>query len=140
VSFTTRIVIAFGDTDPAGLVYYPNLFHYCHLAMERFVSEQAGITYSDLIRDQRIGFPTVSVQAEFMVPIVYGDEIDVEVEVRAIGNSSLTFGYLIRRSHDGVLCAKIEQVHVAMNLDSKSSVALTLLLRESLSPDKQRSP
>jgi len=136
VSFTIRIVIAFGDTDPAGLVYYPNLFHYCHLAMERFVGERAGITYSDLIRDQRIGFPTVSVQAEFMVPIVYGDEIDVEVEVRAIGNSSLTLGYLIRRSHDGVLCAKIEQVHVAMNLDSKSSVPLTLLLRESLSTDK----
>jgi 4-hydroxybenzoyl-CoA thioesterase len=133
VSFTTRISIAFGDTDPAGLVYYPNIFHYCHLAMERFVRERAGISYSELISDQRIGFPTVSVQAEFMVPIVYGDEIDVEVEVQAIGNSSLTLGYSINRATDRTLCAKIEQVHVAMDLDTRKAAPLPNSLRESFS-------
>ena len=41
--------MAFGDTDPAGLVYYPNLLHYCHIAMERFFAERCEIKYSDLI-------------------------------------------------------------------------------------------
>lgn len=34
--FSTRITVRFGDADPAGLVYYPVLFHYCHAAMEEF--------------------------------------------------------------------------------------------------------
>ncbi|MCA1633568.1 MAG: hypothetical protein LC802_07595 [Acidobacteria bacterium] len=34
MSFSTRITVRFGDTDPAGLVYYPNIFHYFHIALE----------------------------------------------------------------------------------------------------------
>ncbi len=131
--FTTRISIVFGDTDPAGLVYYPNIFHYCHIAMERFVSERAGIGYYELIREQRLGFPTVKVQADFISPIVYGDEIDIEVKVESIGNSSFTLTYLITRALDESLCARIEQVHVAMQLDTGRSVTLPSNLRAQFS-------
>ena len=130
--YTTRISIAFGDTDPAGLVYYPNIFHYCHLAMERFVAELFGVAYSQLIAEDRIGFPTVKVSAEFFVPIVYGDDIDVEVEVLKIGNSSLDLGYSIKRASDQTVCARIEQTHVTMNLDQKKSLTLPPHLRDAL--------
>jgi len=36
MSFSTRITVRFGDTDPAGLVYYRNIFHYFHIALEEF--------------------------------------------------------------------------------------------------------
>ncbi|HEX8847339.1 MAG TPA: thioesterase family protein [Pyrinomonadaceae bacterium] len=129
MSFKTRIPVRFGDCDPAGLVYYPVLFHYCHIAMEEFFAERCGISYSRLMADERIGFPTVNVQAEFFVPLVYGDEAEIEVLVSGVGRSSVTFEYSIRRTSDNTLCARSVQVQVAMNLLIKRAEAI---------PDKYR--
>jgi 4-hydroxybenzoyl-CoA thioesterase len=127
--FTTRIEVRFADADPAGLVYYPVIFHYCHVAMEEMFSSRCGISYAQLMATERIGFPTVKVSAEFFVPLVYGDTALVEVSVSKLGQSSLTFEYSVRRASDGTLCAQSTQVQVAMNLDTRRAVAI---------PDKYR--
>lgn len=130
--FSTRIKIRFGDTDPAGLVYYPNIFHYFHIAMEEFFSAHCGISYEQLLAVERIGFPTVNIQTEFRAPIIYGDEIDIEVLVSRPGRTSVIFEYRVTRVSDGQLCAQSTQVHVAMNLDSRRPVALPEKFREAL--------
>jgi YbgC/YbaW family acyl-CoA thioester hydrolase len=122
--FSTRITVRFGDCDPAGLVYYPVLFHYCHVAMEEFFAEHCGIPYHRLMMDERIGFPTVNTRAEFFVPLVYGDEAEVEVSVSRVGQSSVTFEYAIRRASDAELCARSTNVHVSMNLDTRRAVPI----------------
>lgn len=122
--FTTRISVEFGDTDPAGLVYYPNIFHYCHVAMERFFADVGGVPYSTLIHEKKIGFPTVKAGAEFKVPIFYGDEIEIRVEVVQVGHSSIKFRYSLFRILDHVLCAQIDQVHVAMDLTTRKSIPI----------------
>jgi 4-hydroxybenzoyl-CoA thioesterase len=136
VSFKTQITVAFGETDPAGLVYFPNILHYCHLAMERFFSERYQVDYSSLIRDQQLGFPTVKITAEFLTPIVYGDTVIVELTTIDIGNSSVTFKYLVQRWSDQVLCARLEQVHVAMNLATKRPVLIPSDLRQVLEDNR----
>jgi 4-hydroxybenzoyl-CoA thioesterase len=117
--FSTRITVRFGETDPAGLVYYPNIFHYFHIALEEFFAARCGISYQKLLADERIGFPTVKAQTEFLAPFIYGDEVDVEISVSKIGTSSATFEYSARRATDQKLCARSTQVHVAMNLDTR---------------------
>ncbi len=129
MSFSTRITVRFGETDPAGLVYYPHIFHYCHVAFEEFFAACCGSSYQQLLAAERIGFPTVNVRTEFFVPLVYGDEIDVEVYVSRVGQSSATFEYLVRRAGDGALCARSTQVQVAMNLDTRRPVALAVRYR-----------
>ena len=122
--YSTRITVRFGDTDPAGLVYYPNIFHYFHIALEEFFAARCAISYQRLMADERIGFPTVKTQTEFFVPIVYGDELDVEIFVSQVGNSSATFQYSAHRASDETLCARSTQVHVAMNLDTRRPVPI----------------
>ncbi len=122
--FTTRITVRFGDCDPAGLVYYPVIFHYCHVAMEEFFAARCGLTYDRLLKDERLGFPTVNVQAEFFAPLVYGDEAEVEVSVSRVGGSSVTFDYKVRRASDRLLCARSVQVQAVMNLDTRRAVAV----------------
>ncbi|HEY1404491.1 MAG TPA: thioesterase family protein [Pyrinomonadaceae bacterium] len=122
--FSTRITVRFGDTDPAGLVYYPNIFHYFHIALEEFFSARCRISYRQLMADERTGFPTVKTETEFFAPIIYGDEVDVEIYVSHTGNSSATFEYAARRASDRTLCARATQVHVAMNLDTRRPVAI----------------
>ncbi|MDT7542473.1 MAG: 4-hydroxybenzoyl-CoA thioesterase [Acidobacteriota bacterium] len=129
MSFSARIIVRFADADAAGLVYYPVVFHYFHVAMEEFFAARCGTTYARLMHDQRIGFPTVNVKAEFFVPILYGDEIDVEVFVSRVGTSSATFEYAARRASDNLICARSTQVQVSMNLDTRRPVSIPDVLR-----------
>ena len=127
--FSTRIPVRFGDADPAGLVYYPVIFHYLHIAMEEFFAARCGISYQRLMADERIGFPTVNVQAEFFAPLVYGDQAEIEVFVSRVGRTSATFEYSVKRVGDRLLCARAAHVQVAMNLDTRRAVPI---------PDKYR--
>jgi 4-hydroxybenzoyl-CoA thioesterase len=127
--FSTRISVRFGDCDPAGLVYYPVIFHYFHVAMEEFFAARCGTSYERLMRERRIGFPVVNVQTEFIAPFVYGDEIEIEVSVSRAGESSAAFEYAARRASDQLLCARSTQVQVAMNLDARRAVPVPEDLR-----------
>ena len=130
--FTTRIIVAFGDVDSAGLVYYPNLFHYCHVAMERFFDVVCEVSYSELLSTHRLGFPTVRIESEFLLPIVYGDEIEVQVGVLAVGRSSVTFEYTLKRTSDLTLCVRATAVQVCMDVDQRHSVSLPSNIRKAL--------
>ena len=127
--FDTRIPVRFGDCDPAGLVYYPVLFHYCHAAMEEFFAARCGVPYPRLLSERRLGFPTVNVRAEFFTSFVYGDEAEVEVWASKVGRTSVTFEYRLRRASDHALCASATHVQVAMDLDSRRPVPLPEDLR-----------
>ncbi|MFN2513283.1 MAG: acyl-CoA thioesterase [Pyrinomonadaceae bacterium] len=135
MSFSTRIRVRFGDTDPAGLVYYPNIFHYFHIAMEEFFSNQCGVGYDQLVKAERIGFPTVNIQTEFRSPILYGDEIEIEVFVSRPSRTSAIFEYRVTRVSDGQLCAQSTQIHVAMNLDTRRLVHLPETFRKAFGDD-----
>jgi 4-hydroxybenzoyl-CoA thioesterase len=122
--FSTRIRVRFGDADPAGLVYYPVIFHYFHIAFEEFFAARCPVAYHRLMAEERIGFPTVNAQTEFFAPLVYGDEVDIEVFVSRWGRTSATFEYSLRRASDGTLCARSTQVQVAMDLDRRRAVPI----------------
>jgi YbgC/YbaW family acyl-CoA thioester hydrolase len=127
--FSTRITVRFGDCDPAGLVYYPVIFHYFHAAMEEFFAARCGTSYERLMRERRIGFPVVNAQTEFFAPMLYGDEIEIEVSVARVGASSAAFEYSARRAPDTPPCARSTQIQVAMNLDTRRAVPVPEDLR-----------
>lgn len=127
--FISRITVRFGDCDPAGLVYYPVLFHYCHTAMEEFFAARCGVEYARLVSVEGIGFPTVNVRAEFFEPLVYGDVVEVEVWASSVGRSSVTFEYRLRRASDGRLCASATLVQVSMSLVERRAVSVPEHLR-----------
>jgi 4-hydroxybenzoyl-CoA thioesterase len=130
--FSTQITVNFGDTDPAGLVYFPNIFHYCHIAMERLFEEVCGVSYSKLTGEMQVGFPTAKIDGEFTTPLRYGDVIDIEIAVSEIGNKSLSLSYKVRNG-EGVVSAKVSQVVVAMDLNRHASIAIPDSIRQSLS-------
>lgn len=109
--------IRFDDVDGAGIVYYPQFFHLCHKAFEDFFDERADISYPELIRDRRLGFPTVSIESEFHAPLAYGDTALVELGVLEIGKTSVRFRYDIRRRRDQTLCFSATITNVLVNLE-----------------------
>lgn len=127
--FTTTIPVRFADCDPVGFVYYPTVLHYCHVCMEEFFAQQCGTPYNKLVYDERIGFATVKIEAEYFQPLLYGDTAEVELTITDPGRSSARFNYSIKRASDGFLCARSTQTQVAMNIDTRRAIPL---------PDKYR--
>ena len=125
MAFTSVIKIRFDDVDGAGIVYYPQFFHLCHAAFEDFFDTAAPVSYPELVRQRRLGFPTVAIHCSFEAPLVYGDVAIVELTVKRIGNSSVVFGYDIRRKRDGVLCCRTDITTVLVDLDTMKPVPLT---------------
>jgi 4-hydroxybenzoyl-CoA thioesterase len=90
--FKTSILVRFGDLDPAGIAYYPNLVNFLHEAFEDFFTGHVGKPYPEVFREG-VGFPTVKVEMDFLSPVHYGDHVDVVVVPETIGRTSVRFRY-----------------------------------------------
>jgi 4-hydroxybenzoyl-CoA thioesterase len=133
MSFTSVQKIRFDDVDGAGIVYYPQFFHLCHAAFEDFFDTAAPLPYPTLVRERRLGFPTVSIQSEFTAPLAYGDIAIVELGVSHLGRSSARFGYRILRKRDGALAFTAQITTVLIDLDTQKPQPIPDDLRAILS-------
>jgi 4-hydroxybenzoyl-CoA thioesterase len=132
MSYTQRVPVRFDDVDFAQIVYFPRLFGYCHWAFEDFFGREAQVTYAQLLGKRRVGFPTVNAKADFRAPLRFGDVCRVEMEVLKLGNSSLTTRHRLFLGESSSLCAQIELVHVATDLDKMKSVEIPKDIRAAL--------
>ncbi len=116
-TFRTVVPVAFGDVDYARILYYPRLFHYCHVVMERFFDESVGQPYVEVLRDRRIGFPTVHTEADYRRPMPYGEKLVFDFTVRALGTSSVSFRYVVSGESDGTARAEARSTVVCVDMD-----------------------
>lgn len=130
MKFATELPVRFGEIDQAGVVYYPRFFHYFHQAFEEWFRRALGVSYPDLVLKEKIGFPSVRVESEFLSPLRYGDRARVQIEVLEVGTKSLTLRYELYRMPDDVLSARATIKTVAINNDTFTSVAIPALWRE----------
>ncbi|HXT20355.1 MAG TPA: thioesterase family protein [Thermoanaerobaculia bacterium] len=129
--FRAHLKVRFGDIDHAGIVYYPRFLHYFHVALEEFFSEVVGIEYHTVINEQRFGLPSVHLEIDFRRPLRFGDRIDVELRGLELGNTSVTWRYVVWKQ-DGSLAAEATIVTVGMDMDSYAKRELPPWLREKL--------
>jgi 4-hydroxybenzoyl-CoA thioesterase len=125
MAYTSTQKIRFDDVDGAGIVYYPRFLHLCHAAFEDFFDDVAPFSYPALIRDRRLGFPTVHIEADYKAPLAYGDTAIVTIGVTRVGTSSIGTRYEIRRRRDSVLSFTADITAVLIQLDSGRPVPLT---------------
>ena len=107
--------IRFDEVDPAGIVFFARFMNYAHEAMENFFSDIEG-GYAGLIQTRKIGFPTVRLEADFNIPLRYGEILRVETSCSRLGNSSATFVHDMRSAASGEICAVVSHVVVTVTL------------------------
>jgi 4-hydroxybenzoyl-CoA thioesterase len=129
-----RRPIAFGDTDQAGILYYPNLFHYCHQAMESLVPEALGISYAELLNGRRLGFPTVHIDADYRTPMPYGVELTLEVTLTALGRKSLAMRFRGRCAAGEAHRAWATITKVCVDMRDFKGVEIPDWIRDGLAP------
>ena len=86
--FTVDQLVRFSHCDPAGIVYYPEFFDLQHAVMEDWFRDGVGRSLPEMIRDRRIGTPTVNIQCDFAKPLTIGDTLHWELRVLKAGRAS----------------------------------------------------
>ena len=117
MAHVVEIPVRFGHVDQARIVYYPHLYHFGHEAMEETFRAVVGISYPDLITKERLGFPAVRIETDFLETVGYADTVRVAVSVVAIGRTSLTWRFEGSRSSDGAVAFRTTAKTVCVDMD-----------------------
>jgi acyl-CoA thioester hydrolase len=111
ITHVERMRVNWVDTDASGLIHYTAALRYFevaeHALMRRLFVGGAPVERTFLL-------PRVHVEADYKAALRYPDEFDCEARVVAVGRSSVTFGYEVRRT-DGVLAIAGRIVAVAID-------------------------
>jgi 4-hydroxybenzoyl-CoA thioesterase len=125
-------LVRFSHCDPAGIVYYPAFLDLAHATKEDWFTEGLGYSHFDLMRERRLGTPTVNLQCDFLCAVEMGDVLRFELRVLRMGGASLQ--YSLNGSVSGEERLKILQTVVFMHLDRRKAVPIPADLRSRIEP------
>ena len=102
-----RLVIEWGDCDPAGIVFYPRYFAMFDASTAFLFAQALGMRKAAMIRRFGIvGIPMVDTRARFYTPSAFGDEVSLETRVTTFRRSSFDVHHRLLRADGsrGVEC------------------------------------
>ena len=85
-------LIAWGDCDAAGIVYYPRFFNFMDIAFQALL-RKAGLDHHRLFEKFGARVPIVDANAKFLSPATFEDRILVYAEIAHWGTKSFRVNY-----------------------------------------------
>jgi 4-hydroxybenzoyl-CoA thioesterase len=80
--FASSVRVAFGDCDPANIVYFPNFYRWLDQATHD-LCEAAGFELTQVRRDRKwVGFPLAEAGARFLRPATINDQLRIETRIK----------------------------------------------------------
>ena len=89
-----RILIEFGDTDRAGIVYYPNYLKWFDNATHQFFRSM-NLPLSQLVKEQNIILPLIDVRCTFEKPLHDDQWIVIKTKVGKLSKKTIQFNHEI---------------------------------------------
>ena len=125
--FSTRV--SFGDCDPAGIVFYPNILAWLDRTFHDWLWEFGG-HYALCERLGAVGIGLMEVSARFIRPMKDGDKLTVDLTVEEWREKAVRLGYEVRSGESLMatgretrgLFARGETGRIAAKLDSLREV------------------
>ena len=97
-----------------------------------------------LLDVERIGFPTVHMEVDYLKPLRFGDHVEISLGIQKIGKKSVTWTYTgdTARDNKKVRAVEASLVTVCLDMDSFTGVELPqkyhALFKKWLVPDSHR--
>jgi acyl-CoA thioester hydrolase len=92
--------VQFGETDAAGILFYPNYFRWFDEATHDLLRE-LGYPVGDMLQ-RGYGPIVIEAQARFLAPLSYGDELDIFSRVAEVRTRAFRVEHIVRRSKEAV--------------------------------------
>jgi 4-hydroxybenzoyl-CoA thioesterase len=88
--------VSFGDTDAAGIVFYPNFYRWMDMASSDYIGNLY-LPVSKLIRERGTYIPLLETFCKFSNPLYFEDEFEVHTRVVEMGNKTIKFEHVFKR-------------------------------------------
>ena len=88
ITYTRELTVAWGESDPFGLVYYPMMFTWFNEA-EHDLLRELGFSTNRLIKQNRTAFVMGDIHFRFLGPASYGDRVLTTLHLAKLRNASL---------------------------------------------------
>ncbi|WP_424939558.1 tol-pal system-associated acyl-CoA thioesterase [Aliiroseovarius sp. S253] len=105
------IRVYYEDTDMAGIVYYANYLRYIERARSDWVRE-IGID-QNAMRDEGLVFAVRRVEADYISPAKFDDELQVETSVEQVTAARLVLKQVVKRDEQPLFQAVVTIVCIA---------------------------
>jgi len=109
MSVKSESIIAWGECDAAGIVYYPRYFNFMDVAFQALM-RKAGFSHHRLRNEFKVSVPIVDTAAKFISPASFEDKLVVEADIVHWGTKSFRVNYL--GSREGVPVFEGHEVRV----------------------------
>lgn len=116
-TYTTARTVEFCHTDAAGIIHFSNFFLFMEQAEHEFL-RHLGLSVVTDGPQGRISWPRVHASCDFQSAVRFEDEIQIEISVERVGQTSVT--YSVRFTHEGhpVANGKLTVVCCQITMDS----------------------
>ncbi|WP_146523281.1 acyl-CoA thioesterase [Stieleria varia] len=114
MSFLTRRRVEFRDTDAAGIVHFSAFFPMMEVAEHEMLRSLGIAILPDHDSTPRLTWPRVSAQCDYVSAARFEDELQIEVRIGKIGNSSVRYDFAFR--NDETMVAKGSMTAVCCEL------------------------
>ncbi len=94
--FHTQRRIEFADTDMAGIVHFARFFVFMETTEHEFLRSLGREVHFEDEEGRHIGWPRVKATCEYFSPVRFGEILDIRLEVRRKGRSSMTYRFHFR--------------------------------------------
>ncbi|WP_276352193.1 acyl-CoA thioesterase [Cohnella caldifontis] len=92
--------VRFGETDAAGIAYYPNFYKWMDQASHEMFGA-IGYSTRKLLAEQ-LGIPLLEAHCQFRKPLLFEDLAKVVSTVQEVGNKTVKIGHAIYRGEEVV--------------------------------------
>jgi 1,4-dihydroxy-2-naphthoyl-CoA hydrolase len=128
--FTYRTQVRLKDTDATGVLYFSEQFKMALETFEEFLKER-GFPLRQLLESTYL-MPIVHAEADYLAPLMVGDELEIVLKVSKVGTSSVTLSYAFHDVVRKIDVGRVEIVHVVVEREKKTPVPIRDFLREIL--------
>lgn len=101
--------VYYEDTDLAGIVYYANYFKFIERARTEWVRE-VGVDQVALKADEGIVFAVRRVEADYLAPAKFDDDLTVETQVEAITGVRIVLNQTVKRGETVLFVSQVTLV------------------------------
>src|SRR5262245_40839568 len=94
-TYRHNVVVHWGDTDPAKIVFYPNYFEWFDQSTRLFF-DSVGLDWDTLLAKYGVrGVPIVEAKAKFTAPSRFRDQIVVETSITKWNDKTFEVGHVV---------------------------------------------
>lgn len=129
--FVSDAVVRLQHTDAAGVMFFPRIYEFAHVAYEELLESIGEAIPQDMPGAAYI-IPIVHSEADYRTSLRVGDRVRIEARVMRLRGRSFTMHYTISHPGDGAVAATVQTVHVVVDPTTHKARTMPDGLRDGL--------